>query len=61
MAKVKLDPYLFFKGNCREAMEFYKSIFGRNSPQMVAKKGFAAGLKISMACPGRLCRLFWAK
>jgi PhnB protein len=26
--KVNLDPYLFFKGNCREAMEFYKQIFG---------------------------------
>ena len=28
MVKVKLDPYLFFSGNCRKAMEFYKSIFG---------------------------------
>lgn len=28
MAAVLLDPYLFFRGNCREAMEFYKSIFG---------------------------------
>jgi uncharacterized glyoxalase superfamily protein PhnB len=28
MASVSLDPYLFFKGNCREAMEFYKGIFG---------------------------------
>ena len=23
-----LDPYLFFTGNCNEAMEFYKGIFG---------------------------------
>lgn len=23
-----LEPYLFFKGNCAEAMEFYKSVFG---------------------------------
>jgi PhnB protein len=23
----KLNPYLFFGGNCREAMEFYKNIF----------------------------------
>ena len=23
-----LHPYLFFTGNCNEAMEFYKSIFG---------------------------------
>lgn len=28
MAQINLEPYLFFNGNCREAMEFYKSIFG---------------------------------
>jgi PhnB protein len=28
MGKIKLSPYIFFKGNAREAMEFYKSIFG---------------------------------
>jgi PhnB protein len=28
MSKLELCPYIFFKGNCREAMEFYKSIFG---------------------------------
>ncbi|MEI6478039.1 MAG: VOC family protein [bacterium] len=28
MASTKLDPYLFFAGNCREAMECYHSIFG---------------------------------
>ena len=28
MATVNLDPYLFFKGNAREAMDFYKDIFG---------------------------------
>jgi PhnB protein len=28
MANLSLEPYLFFKGNCREAMEFYKSVFG---------------------------------
>lgn len=28
MAKVIIEPYLFFKGNTREAMEFYKSVFG---------------------------------
>jgi PhnB protein len=26
--KVRLDPYLSFKDNAREAMEFYKSVFG---------------------------------
>jgi PhnB protein len=28
MSNVMLDVYLYFDGNCREAMEFYKSIFG---------------------------------
>ena len=30
MANISLEPYLFFSGNCREAMEFYKSVFGGN-------------------------------
>ena len=25
---VAVDPYIFFKGNAREAMEFYRNIFG---------------------------------
>lgn len=25
---MNLEVYLFFKGDCREAMEFYKSVFG---------------------------------
>lgn len=28
MSDISLEPYIFFKGNCREAMEFYKSVFG---------------------------------
>lgn len=28
MGNVNLDVYLFFPGNCAEAMEFYKSVFG---------------------------------
>lgn len=28
MSTISVEPYLFFKGNCREAMEFYKGIFG---------------------------------
>jgi len=28
MSDVKLNAYLYFKGNCREAMEFYKAVFG---------------------------------
>ena len=28
MSDVELSPYIFFKGNAREAMEFYKDAFG---------------------------------
>lgn len=28
MGNVALNAYLFFAGNCREAMEFYRDIFG---------------------------------
>jgi PhnB protein len=28
MSAIQLDPYLFFQGNCKEAMEFYKDVFG---------------------------------
>jgi PhnB protein len=28
MANISLEPYLYFKGNAKEAMEFYKSVFG---------------------------------
>ena len=28
MGKINLDAYIFFRGNCREAMEFYKDVFG---------------------------------
>jgi len=28
MENMSLEPYLFFKGNAKEAMEFYKSVFG---------------------------------
>jgi PhnB protein len=28
MANISTEPYLFFKGNAKEAMEFYKSVFG---------------------------------
>ena len=30
MEKTELAPYIFFKGNCQEAMEFYKNVFGGN-------------------------------
>src|SRR5438132_2720723 len=28
MSKVTLNPYLFFDGQAKEAMEFYKGVFG---------------------------------
>ena len=28
MGKSTINPYLAFKGNCKEAMEFYKSALG---------------------------------
>ena len=28
MANVALNPYLFFTGDCKQAMEFYQSVFG---------------------------------
>ena len=28
MGDIRLDVYLYFKGQCREALEFYKNIFG---------------------------------
>lgn len=28
MANIKLEPYIFFNGQAKEAMEFYKSVFG---------------------------------
>jgi PhnB protein len=28
MNKIELAPYIFFKGNCTEAMKFYEKVFG---------------------------------
>ena len=28
MAQISLEPYIFFKGNAKDAMEFYKGVFG---------------------------------
>ena len=42
MREVTLHPYLFFIGNCREAMEFYKSIFG-GELEIMENQGELAG------------------
>ena len=40
MANLSVVPYLFFKGNCREAMEFYKDAFGgKLTVQTMAESG----------------------
>jgi len=31
-----VEPYLNFKGNCREAVEFYAKVFGTEKPQIMA-------------------------
>jgi PhnB protein len=28
MSNISLEPYIFFQGNAKEAMEFYKNVFG---------------------------------
>jgi PhnB protein len=28
MSKINLTPYIFFRGDCSEAMEFYEKVFG---------------------------------
>jgi PhnB protein len=28
MSKIELTPYIFFKGDCSDAMEFYEKVFG---------------------------------
>jgi uncharacterized glyoxalase superfamily protein PhnB len=28
MSQVTLNPYIFFQGNAKQAMEFYKTVFG---------------------------------
>jgi PhnB protein len=39
MSTVNVAPYLFFSGNCREAMEFYKEIFGGEVSLMTYAEG----------------------
>lgn len=34
MTQMKLSPYLFFNGNCKEAMEFYHQCLGGKLDQM---------------------------
>jgi PhnB protein len=38
-----MNPYLTFNGNCKEAMNFYKEIFGRELSMMTAGESPARG------------------
>lgn len=52
MSNITLSPYLFFTGKCREAMEFYKSVFGgelelnmrEDAPEMVFHAHLTGGV-----------------
>ncbi len=35
MAKPILEPYLYFNGNCREAMTFYQHVFDAEAPYIM--------------------------
>lgn len=35
MARARIEPYLFFNGNCEEAMAYYAGIFGAEKPWMM--------------------------
>ena len=37
MSNIKVEPYLFFKGNAQEAIKFYQSIFGGEIETMTYK------------------------
>lgn len=42
MSDIKLDPYLYFKGHAREAMEFYRGVFGG---ELMAQSRADVGMK----------------
>lgn len=46
-----LNPYISFKGNAREAMEFYKSVFGGKLELSTFKEG---GMEKNQAVPDQI-------
>jgi len=40
---ITINPYLSFNGNCEEAFEFYKSVFGGQFPYVARFKDMPAG------------------
>jgi len=45
--KFVVEPYLVFNGNCEEAFNFYKSVFGGEFTGMMRYKDIPEGMKIS--------------
>ncbi|RYE25557.1 MAG: VOC family protein [Sphingobacteriales bacterium] len=39
-----INPYLFFQGNCQEAFDFYKSVFGGEFAMTMRNKDVPAGV-----------------
>lgn len=52
----KMNPYLNFDGNCKEAFDFYKSVFGGDF-LFVGKMGDAPGMEISEADKERVMHI----
>lgn len=58
MTPITINPYLFFTGNCKEAMEFYKGVFGGeldltpNEDQTMMHAQLSGGVISLMACDG---------
>jgi PhnB protein len=42
---MELEPYLFFSGNCEEALNFYKGIFGGEISDISRFKDMPAGME----------------
>ena len=57
---MKVSPYIFFAGNCKEAITFYKSVFGVSvnmyenpeNPDLVYHAEFALGASTVMMSDG---------
>lgn len=52
----KMNPYLNFDGNCKEAFDFYKSVFGGDF-LFVGRMGDAPGMEISEEYKDRIMHI----
>ena len=51
----QLDPYLFFDGNCAEAMRFYEKTLGGKLEMMMKQSDAPAGAGCPQGSPKRSC------